>query len=164
MSTDYSSENLKTLRQLTGMSRKALLEKMEEAGVAMHATTLKRIEDGEQPMKANEAARFAELFGVGLDDFITRPMDERTAEIQSALLRHHEAMEDFQRSGNRMMSTYRELSQVCKKTIDENGVNHQTQAYRDAFDYLAISQPVIKDVRPILKKWGLTENDSKDDK
>lgn len=48
----------------------------------MHMTTLKRIEDGEQPMKIDELLVFSQFFDVSLDQLVSLPIDLETRKIK----------------------------------------------------------------------------------
>lgn len=72
---DYSAQNLLTLRQRAGFSRREFLELLEQKGVKMHATTLRRIEEGEQDMKVYEALAACAVFDVELQDFVSSPIN-----------------------------------------------------------------------------------------
>lgn len=83
---DYSSANLVELRKRAGFSRREFLEKLEaEEGVKLHPTTLRRIEDGEQPMKVPEALAVSSVFGIDLDDFVAAPIRPEEALIRGVL-------------------------------------------------------------------------------
>lgn len=82
---NYSSTNLKELRTSSGMSRNDLLRQLEDRGVTMHTTTLRRLEDGTQQMKVDELVAFCDIFELSLDDFATRPVDELSARLTEVL-------------------------------------------------------------------------------
>lgn len=82
---DFSGQNLLELRTRAKLSRRELLERLEEHGVKMHQTTLRRLEDGEQGMKVSEAVAFAAVFGVDVGKFVTEPVNEFDAVIRSYL-------------------------------------------------------------------------------
>ena len=72
---NYTVANLRALRDSSGMSRRALIERLKQLGIEMHANSLRRIEDGDQPMRVQEAQAFAEIFNVTLEDFVAKPID-----------------------------------------------------------------------------------------
>lgn len=82
---DYSSQNLLELRSNAKLSRRAFLDRLDEHGVKMHPTTLRRIEDGEQNLKVSEALAVAAVFDITLDKLVTAPIDEREAVLISYL-------------------------------------------------------------------------------
>ncbi|CAM5344835.1 helix-turn-helix domain-containing protein [Corynebacterium variabile] len=58
-------------REQRGWTRTELLRRVSEQGVYLHATALKRIEDGEQVPKIHEAAALCRAFGVPVDSWST---------------------------------------------------------------------------------------------
>lgn len=80
-----ASDNLRELRSTSGMSRRELLKNLQAHGVEMHTNSLRRIEDGEQPMKVHEAQAFAAIFNIGLEQFITQPINNKAAKVRDAL-------------------------------------------------------------------------------
>lgn len=85
-SSNFSAENLRQLRSNAGFSRNHLIEQLGRRGVEMHVNSLRRIEEGEQPMKIQEAIAFADIFGMGLDEFVTRPANRFEAQISITVL------------------------------------------------------------------------------
>lgn len=63
---DLFGKHVLEARQHRKMSRAELIRDMETYGVTMHPTTLKRIEDGQQIAKINEAQAFAQALEVPL--------------------------------------------------------------------------------------------------
>lgn len=81
---NFTVQNLRELRKQTGMSRRALIERLGEHGIEMHPNSLRRIEEGHQPMKIHEAQAFAEIFKIGLAEFVTQPVNTSAAHVQVA--------------------------------------------------------------------------------
>lgn len=81
----YAAANLKKLRESKKLSRQNLIDELKKDGLSIHATSLRRIEEGEQPMKVNEASHFASYFGISLDQFIEIPIDEGFVMLQRDL-------------------------------------------------------------------------------
>lgn len=77
----YGAENLKALRDAAGMSRRQLVEALNEQGVPVHATTLRRLEEGEQQMKVDEAAAIAGYFQITMEELLLKPIDTIGADI-----------------------------------------------------------------------------------
>ncbi|AIK86030.1 hypothetical protein CGLAR1_12535 [Corynebacterium glutamicum] len=82
---NYTAENLRELRDTSKMSRQTLIEKLRSLGIDMHANSLRRIEEGSQPMKIHEAVAFAQIFKIGLEQFITQPINSEAAKVREAL-------------------------------------------------------------------------------
>lgn len=78
---DYSAANLRKLRSNKEMSRQELASHLAEFGIHLHVNSLKRIEDGDQPMKLQEAVAFSKVFQIELEDFVFSPVDVIGAEI-----------------------------------------------------------------------------------
>lgn len=82
----YAAINLKALRAAANMSRQALIDGLKEKnGLTLHSTSLRRIEEGEQPMKVDEAMYFADFFDVPINAFIEAPIGHSYTEIQADL-------------------------------------------------------------------------------
>lgn len=73
---DFSSQNLKFLRTSAGWSRRDFIDELEKVGLQIHETTLRRLEDGSQKMKTEEAIAISTVFAMTLDDFVTKPVQE----------------------------------------------------------------------------------------
>lgn len=79
--TDFIAFNTRALRDAGKFSRQQVLDIMQKrSGLTMNPTTLRRIESGEQQAKAVEAAALANVFGIGLEEFIKKPIDGRLSE------------------------------------------------------------------------------------
>lgn len=72
---NFAAQNIAELRNQSKMSRRALVQLMEQRGVRLQETSLKRIEDGNQSVKIEEAIAIAEIFGQDLESFLTQPID-----------------------------------------------------------------------------------------
>lgn len=83
--TDHSAENLKQLRAQTRMSRREVLHLLHDLGIDMHETTLRRIEEGIQPMKVPEAVAFSQVFGTTVEELATGGADPIGAEIRAKI-------------------------------------------------------------------------------
>lgn len=78
---DYFGPNLEILRKVGGFSRQQLLDVLRDYwGITMHATTLRRIESGEQQPKLLEAIALADFFRRDVRSLAMRPLDEAEAE------------------------------------------------------------------------------------
>lgn len=77
---NYASTNVRELRAAFRMSRRALVEALGDRGVNLHQTSLRRIEEGEQSVKIEEAIAFADVFCMDLEEFITKPLYSKRAQ------------------------------------------------------------------------------------
>lgn len=135
---DYSSENLRELRKNADFSRREILEKLENLGVKMHPTTLRRIEDGEQNMKVHEARAVAEIFGMTLNDLVDAPVNADEAEIRTRmfLLKTHEDSMMFTRHS--WLLAWDDLTEhLGQGKVRPN----QSKVTRDAQQYLEDAAP-----------------------
>ena len=77
----FFGQNLETLRKVGGFSRQQLIESLRDTKhVTLHATTLRRIEAGEQQPKLFEAIAIADFFHRDVKQMSIRPLDEAEAE------------------------------------------------------------------------------------
>jgi len=80
--TTYGPQNLKALRTAAGLSRREFIDRLKEStGLELHQTTIRRLEEGEQTMKASDAVAIADYFKIGLDQFLREPADPIGAEL-----------------------------------------------------------------------------------
>lgn len=78
----YGPQNLKALRTAAGLSRREFIDHLKDAtGLELHQTTIRRLEEGEQTMKASDAIAIADYFKIGLDQFLREPADPIGAEL-----------------------------------------------------------------------------------
>lgn len=82
---NYSAANVRDLRSMAGMSRRELVEKLSERGVSLQQTSLRRIEEGQQSVKIEEAQAFSDIFNIDLVDFITKPVNPVEARLQATI-------------------------------------------------------------------------------
>ncbi|MGP5250118.1 helix-turn-helix domain-containing protein [Corynebacterium variabile] len=80
--TTYGPQNLKALRAAAGLSRREFIDRLkDETGLELHQTTIRRLEEGEQTMKASDAVAIADYFKIGIDQFLREPADPIGAEL-----------------------------------------------------------------------------------
>lgn len=74
-----AAANLKALRSQWELSRDRVISLLEERGISLHVNSLRRIEEGLQPLKLQESIAFADIYGITLDELINSPMDWPTS-------------------------------------------------------------------------------------
>lgn len=89
---NYSAVNVRELRGQSGLSRQAVVNRLAECGVSLHSTSLRRIEEGQQAVKIEEAQAFAEIFQVDLADFITKPVNPTIARMDHSIIQYREEL------------------------------------------------------------------------
>lgn len=89
---NYAPENVRELRRQSGLSRQAVVDRLGEWGVSLHPTSLRRIEEGQQAVKIEEAQAFAYIFGLSLTDLISHPVNPGIARSQQAVAKYREAL------------------------------------------------------------------------
>lgn len=67
------SANIVAFREAHGWTRADFQRRLQEEGLNVHLTTLRRIELGEQEPKLTEASHYADALGVSLDDLLRDP-------------------------------------------------------------------------------------------
>lgn len=82
---NHSAANVRALRNMSDMSRRELVERLADYGISLQQTSLRRIEEGQQAVKIEEAQAFAKIFHIDLADFITKPVDPVEAEVQARI-------------------------------------------------------------------------------
>lgn len=151
---NYTSENLRELRNTSGMSRRELLEKLQEHGVEMHANSLRRIEDGEQPMKIHEAQAFAAIFNIGLEQFIIQPINSEVAKVREALAR---VLTNRMRIAH-LLDSHLSLREKLRGQIEAGEFlpPEQLEASKQLADALALDTSVVGEVEALAKHFGGT--------
>lgn len=86
--SNYSAANIAELRRQSGLSRQAVVDQLAEYGVHLPPTSLRRIEQGVQSVKIEEAQAFAHMFDIDLADFITKPVNPKVAKIGQSIQGH----------------------------------------------------------------------------
>ena len=157
----YAAINLKALRTAANMSRQALIDGIKEKnGLTLHSTSLRRIEEGEQPMKVNEAMHFASFFEVPLDVFIKAPIGHAYTEIQADLKTY-----DSRRYYLRLqLGSWVAWHEICKEKyredyVPESDANDEMQeitraSYRSIRDLLKRDSAFVEDARRLESKLG----------
>lgn len=67
------------------MSRRELVGKLADHGISLQQTSLRRIEEGQQAVKIEEAQAFAEIFQIDLTEFITKPVNPVEARLRTKI-------------------------------------------------------------------------------
>ena len=86
----YAAINVRELRKQAGVSRQTIVDRLAEYEVPLHTTSLRRIEEGQQAVKIEEAQAFSEIFQVDLADFITKPVNPTVAKMEQSVIHYRE--------------------------------------------------------------------------
>lgn len=156
MSEVYAAENLRKLREERGLSRQGLINAMEDFGLSLHSTTLRRIEDGSQPMKVNEAAAFAEFFEVSLDQFVSLPIDMKTAKAQIDYKRINERRHDFESGLSAYVFWLNEYGETYSK--DRKWTDTTGEYGKAILEIVNQDLPVFQASTQLLKLFGVSPN------
>lgn len=138
----YGPQNLKTLRIAAGTSRRELVDELAARGVPMNQTSLRRLEEGDQIMKASEAVAFADYFGKELDEFLRAPLDPLGAELTTMsreLLADADGVYD---AAALAVAEYDELAYRLK--ADDIPPAEQSSAVREALAVLDSVKPLYE--------------------
>lgn len=131
---DYSGSNVRELRKLGGYSRNEITKRLEEFDVHMHQTSLRRIEEGQQPLKIVEALAFCEIFKVTLKELITRPVDPTSAMVEGQLRKAKSALGTIFNAHSYLTFAVHELNKMLKD--DNLPPAEQSQSVREAKAWL----------------------------
>lgn len=86
MTDTYGPENIKAIREQLGLSRQNLLDALaEQYDYKLGQTSLRRIEQHEQVLKANEAVMFAGIFGLTTDELLMHPASTSGARVNALI-------------------------------------------------------------------------------
>lgn len=66
------------------MSRREVVEQLAEYGISLQQTSLRRIEEGTQAVKIEEAQALAGIFNISFDHFVRFPIDPEKAALSLA--------------------------------------------------------------------------------
>lgn len=87
MSTETKfAEWLRQARIEHGWSQQKVADLLAAEGISWHQTQVTKTETGARPIRLNEAAALAEIFGSSLDEMIDGPARRLTLERRVALL------------------------------------------------------------------------------
>lgn len=78
MESSHIAANIVAFREAHGWTRAELQRRLEDEGLSVHLTTLRRIELGKQEPKLTEASHYADALGVSLDDLLREPGNTST--------------------------------------------------------------------------------------
>lgn len=136
--TNYTAVNIRACRRYAEMSRADLLKELESYGIYLHQSSLKRIEDGEQPVKVHEAVAFARIFDVGLEDFITTPLDEDEGKLATLLRKYRSEVSELMAVNWSAMESRRRLSEAVENyTAPTSPAKREAEALLDFDDALS---------------------------
>lgn len=85
---DHFSNTLKRERDKQEWSQAELAKRMSDKGIDMHWTTIAKVEKGERSVRIDEAAAFADVFGVSVDMLLgrrARPKSDLAHALRTAL-------------------------------------------------------------------------------
>lgn len=150
----YAAVNLKALRTAANMSRQSLIDEIKEKnGLTIHSTSLRRIEEGEQPMKVNEAMHFANFFEVPLDAFIEAPIGHSYTEIQADLKTYYSRRYSLRLE----LEAWAAWHEVCKEKYREDYVAESD----DSEELQAITRSSHRSFRALLKHDSASVEDAR---
>lgn len=127
-------KRLKDERDRRGWSQEELAKRLGERGVAVHASTIAKIETDARAVRLDEAAAIADLFGLSLDTLLGRKAVEDD---------QGHAMNVLAEEAQRLVS---DLSQI-RDRLD--------RAYRDLeaqFDFTSIEGLLTDDAMPLQRR------------
>jgi transcriptional regulator with XRE-family HTH domain len=130
-------KRLKDERDRRGWSQEELAKRLGERGVAVHASTIAKIETNARAVRLDEAAAIADLFGLSLDTLLGRKAVEDDQD---------HAINVLAEEAQRLVS---DLSQI-RDRLD--------RAYRDLeaqFDSTSIEGLLIDDAMPLQRRRAM---------
>lgn len=136
--TNYTAVNIRACRRYAEMSRADLLKELESYGIYLHQSSLKRIEDGDQPVKVHEAVALARIFEVGLEDFITTPLDEDEGQLSTLLRKYRSDIAELAAVNWSAMESRKRLSEAVENyTAPTSPAKREAEALLDFDDVLS---------------------------
>ncbi|WOX09164.1 helix-turn-helix transcriptional regulator [Streptomyces sp. N50] len=87
---DVVGRRVKALRLARGWSQQELATRMKDQGQPWRQTTVAKTEAADRPIRVNEAASLAAVFGITISDLLTVPIDDyhlASATVQLAEVR-----------------------------------------------------------------------------
>lgn len=107
------------------MSRAVFLDAMRDAtGVDLHPTTLKRIEDGTQIARVNEAVALAYTLGRNVEDWmqVDPPVIDSMTKMEMILMEVGVLGEKWDQERSRIRAAWERLTEDEKRELDGPGV------------------------------------------
>ncbi|MDO5030415.1 MAG: helix-turn-helix transcriptional regulator [Corynebacterium sp.] len=151
---DFVSQNVGTLRKSAGMSRQELIERLDRmAGVEMHPTTLRRIENGEQQPKVLEAVAFARVFQVPVERLVSEPINPALSDVHTYMSNCREAVKDLLNEAQGVPDFLGEAIETLATASDPEVIN--AEATRDLWAFLKSHAQVVRDAIQLRNDAGL---------
>ena len=120
-----AAQNIARLRSDHGWSRREFLHRLQQQGITMQSTALRRIEAGEQRIRLDEADAIAKIFDITLDDLIASA--DPTVQADEAA----EAAQRQGRAAGRRLRSFRYGLEEVHTELQAVEATHQVQIIRE---------------------------------
>lgn len=117
------ARNVRLRRISGGMSQTELAKRMKANGFAFHQQTVQRIEDGERPVKLDEAIAISELFGVDVRMMSLDRARLRMREISEAVTGSLELIDGMFRGAEGWLNKCQDLYWQLSDDVDQSTIN-----------------------------------------
>jgi transcriptional regulator with XRE-family HTH domain len=126
-----------------GWTQRELADKLNKT-TPMHWTTIAKIEHGERSVRIDEAAAFADVFGVSVDYLLGRRARPKS-DLMFALRRAAEAVSNTRSMASSMMTTLIERADELDG-VNDDGHHHAYSAHcRKVADKLAVAMQTAEE-------------------
>lgn len=108
---DHLAENIAAAREMSGLSRAALAERLQREGLTnWHATTVTRVETGQREVRVSELSALARVFGLSRDSLLVRPEQmQRLGRVIRAYLRTTNARAELEAAEKELQRAHDEF-------------------------------------------------------
>lgn len=153
---DYTGANIRACRRYRDMSRAQLLSELKDYGISLHQSSLKRMEDGEQPVKVHEALALSQIFDLELYDLVAKPLDGDEGMLAAAVSKYKSVVSRLTFANWQAIEARDELEKAVK---DFHGFS---SARRDAEYILSSDEPLFNamlNLSTVFTELVVTEKD-----
>lgn len=145
---DYTGSNIRACRKYADMSRAQLLKELEKYGISLHQSSLKRMEDGDQPVKVHEALALSEIFDVELYDFVSEPLNGSEGKLNALTSRYRSAITGVLTATWAAIESRDNLKNALEKE------DHISPARREAEAFVNKDGPLYTAMLNLTKAWN----------
>ncbi|MDN6739186.1 MAG: hypothetical protein L0L74_03660 [Corynebacterium casei] len=122
---ELAAANLKALRSQWGLSRDRVVSMLEERGISLHVNSLRRIEEGVQPLKLQESIAFADIYGMTISDLIDSPLEWPETVFASIIRGGETDLEEIANAAGKLAYTIK----FAHSNLNELAEDHSENGY-----------------------------------
>lgn len=139
---ELAARNIKALREQLKLSKRELAELVSDYGVKMYPTTVSRIENGEQPVKLNEAIALSKVFVVPLEQLAENEVVPNERDTVARDL-HRSAERQINQLFEALGKASAEINAIGNTVLEDDTWEHDYPYKKNLHDYYLFTRPLI---------------------